>query len=398
VFATLTKKTLRTIMAIKGLTDKSDRNDRSILGRIEIKVFKGDRMTGSKGQSNTRAGVTLQKDYRITTANTRLRKLLEAAYGKANEQGDILTDVLNVYFPFEESDRTFATSMKSFSASGLEIVCDRETISKEVQQMKDDKGNIHRPIIECSKPCFVAGQPVSVQCPKGCKAGGEFYFYIRELFDADIMTPCLMTVHGYSDIDYIGNRLETLQAEIGSITNSPFPSFQTRHKIPFTLTRAKIGIKRPVVSGRDDGYKRTGKKADGETWAVEINPDTRYMELLRAWRLADELKRMNIALPSKALAGLLQGDAAAIQYIDVDVVESVAVKALPVAIQERQITSEEWAIAKHLFEENNWTKNATIRLLQECFAVEKASLLTIEQLRRLEAIAVDPDEREYWQT
>lgn len=377
-------------MVIKGLTDRIERSDRSVLGRIEIAVFKGDR------KSQNSAGKTLEQNYRIVTSNLRIRKLLAAAYAQPNANGDIITDQINIYLPFDEPDRTFVTSMKAFSLSGPEVVCDRETISYECVPTKDEKGNVHRPIVPCNKPCPVVGQPISVACPRGCKPQGEFFFYIRELFDADFLVPCRMTVRGYSDIDYIGLRLEQLQQEIGSITNSPFPSFPTRHKVPFVLTRASVAIKRPLMDTVTDNgkkeYIRTGKKTNGETWAVEINPHPDYMELHRAWRLADEMRRLQLVLPQKAIAGLLQGNPDAINCIDVEVVSTPALPPSP----PKTISREQQKLLFDLFRDNNWEMTWLKTLLQEKYGYTASNEILESQLQELEAIACDPDERNYW--
>lgn len=295
---------------IKGLTDQH--LDQNILGRIEITVFKGDR------KSERTAGKSLETQYRIVTNNPRFKKLLRV-YGKPDSNGDILTDEIRVIFPFDEPERTFATAMKSYSASGLEVVCDREIISQKMVQETDAKGNVFRPIRQCSEPCPVADQPIGFQCPNRCQPTGELYFYIRELFEVGLMVPAKMTVHAYSDITYVSTQLERMRYELGSITNSPFPCYVTQHKVPFTLTRSEVQIKRPVVAGKQEGYKRTGKKAPGTAWAVEISPDENYLNLLQAWKQAQEMQRMQISLPQSAIAGLLNCDPTAI--IDVQVVE-----------------------------------------------------------------------------
>lgn len=371
-------------MAIVGLTNKEEWSDRDILGRIEISVFKGAR------KSDRGAGKSLDERYRIVTNNQRLKKLLSSLYGAPDANGDILTDTINVVFPFDEPERTFETAMKAYSGSGLQVVCDRSIISQEAVEERDRRGNIFMPVKPCNKPCPVAGQPMGFKCSKGCSPTGMLYFYIRELFECSLMSPCKMTLRAYSDITYISSRLEALQSEIGSITNSPFPCFRTRHKVPFTLTRSEIEIKRPVVSSKQDGYKRTGKKADGKTWAVEINPDPDYMNLLQAWKLAEEMKAREISLPSTAIAGLLGGNAEAIECIDVDVIPPQSHTLMPSTITDKE--------RKELFRvfvnQNQWTTEAVKCLLIEKYSYTSTTEIMSTQYQQLLNDAVNYELRD----
>lgn len=373
-------------MAIRGLTDRRG-SDRSILGRIEITVFKGARKVNI--QNRKKAGESLGDKYRIVCTNPRLLKILKAAYGKPDQNGDILTDTLNVIFPFDEGDRTFNTSMVAYSHSGLDVVCDRHTITQESVQVKDGKGNIFRPIKPCSKPCPVADQPMGFECPKGCKPTGVLYFYLRELLEVDLMVPCKLTVNSYNDITYLSSRLEALKEEIGSITNSPFPCFRTRHKVPFTLTRSQITIKRPVVGTKEEGYKRTGKNANGTTWAVEVNPDHEFMILLQAWRMAEEMRNRQIQLPQRAITGLLGGDPAAVSYIDVDIVPTQE-QPSPISLMPSPINTEERRELFTIFlNENEWTKEAFQAMLNDEYGYTKTTEIMSHQIEDIKANAKD---------
>lgn len=374
-------------MAIKGLTDKRE-SDRSILGRIEITIFKGARKVSTRDRR--KAGESLGEKYRIVCSNPRLLKILRSTYGEPDANGDILTNTLNVIFPFDEADRTFNTSMVAYSHSGLDVVCDRHTITQESVQVKDGEGNIFRPIKPCSKPCPIADQPMGFQCPKGCKPTGVLYFYLKELLEIDLMTPCKMTVHSYNDITYISSRLEALKEEVGSITNSPFPCFRTRHKVPFTLTRSQITIKRPVVGSKEEKYRRTGKNANGTAWAVEINPDHEFMNLLQAWRMAEEMRNRQIQLPQRAIAGLLGGNAQAVQYIDVDVIPNNQSTETHL-LMPPTIDSEQWVeIVKH-FTSSGWNTTGLRELLNNQYGYTRGSEILTTQVSEIKAIATNPE-------
>ena len=205
-------------MAIVGLTD--NRNDYRMLGRIEISVFKGDR----KPATGYGFGKDLNQKLRIATSNQVAATTLKQSrkYGHPNENGDFLADSINIYLPFDEVERTFSTNMKAYSASGLEIVCNRYTISKECIPTKDAKGNVFRPIVDVSKECPMRGRGIGEECPNKCVKEGKLYFYIQELMAVDMMYPVCLTTHSYEDLTYLTDTLTQFKEMIGSITDSPF--------------------------------------------------------------------------------------------------------------------------------------------------------------------------------
>lgn len=387
-------------MAIKGLTDTSSRQDRGILGRIEVKVFKGARKTAKM------AGRSLDEKFRIVTANPHIIRILSKFYGRQDENGDFHTENLNVYFPFELPERTFKTEMKNYSASKLERICDREFISMECTQIKDERGNVHNAQNNCHKPCPIAGTQFSVKCPHGCSVQGELFFYIKELFDADLMVASQITCHAYADLTYISDRLEMLSMELGSITSSPFPCFQTRHKIPFILSKTKVSGKRPVF----ENGKRTGKNAAKEDWMITINPDNEWMERRRAWGLAEQIRSMNLELPPETALHLLQGKIDKLSTVEL-IEQAVPRKnngilaghhqdpslpLLPTSIENRTITKEEWLELRNQFLTQGWEIKAIERMLFQTYPIERVGELQAEYIPTLKKMSFDEKQKVYW--
>ena len=305
-------------MPIVGLTDQS--KDINALGRIEVSVFKGDR------KSEKAAGKDLKNLLRITTTNKVITPLLKG-YSLPNADGDYFTESLNIYLPFDEVERTFNCSMKAHSASGLEIVCDRHTISKRCIPTTDAKGNTWRPLQNVEEVCPMRDKGFTGECPNKCVKEGQFYFYIRELLDRDLMLPGRITVHGFEDLTYLNTKLTEYQELIGSLTRSPFPAHQYRHKIPFILSRAEVPIKRPIVQKSGNDYLRTGKKTNGTTWALTLQIDPAWMDLYRRWQMMEEMKFRQLPVSQSAVLGLLRGDTS---IIDAEVISEIpSPKALP---------------------------------------------------------------------
>lgn len=306
-------------MPIRGLTAREQSDDISSLGRVEISVFKGKR----KGNS---IGTDLGQYLRIATNNRMAQLMLKqsGSYGTPDENGDFITDRLNIYLAYDDPEKTFQTNMKAYDASGLKVVCDRHTICKKRVETSDTKGNIFRPIKDVSEQCPLRNSDsLAEKCPNDCNKEGNFYFYIKELLDKDMMLPCVLTTHSFQDLTYLTDTLFMWKETIGSIELSPFPAMQYRHHIPFVLTRTEVKIKRPVVSGG----LRTGKKADGKHFALSLQVDPIFMELHRKWRMMQELESRNMVVSSATVMGLLSGNAETI--IDVESVVIEQPKQLP---------------------------------------------------------------------
>jgi hypothetical protein len=299
-------------MAIIGLTDQ--RKGFDSLGRIEISVFKGGR------KSERSAGADLKNLLRITTTNKVVPHILKQ-YSPPDSNGDYFAEALNIYLPYDEVDRTFNCSMKLHSASGLEIVCDRHTISKRCTPETDAKGNVWRPLVDVEEPCPMRDKGFAGECPNKCVKEGQFVFYIRELLDRDLMLPARLTVHGFEDLTYLTTKLAEYAAMFGSLTRSPFPAHQYRHKIPFILSRTEVAIKRPIVQKSGSDYLRTGKKTSGTTHALTLQIDPIWMDLYRRWQLIEEMKFRQLPISQSAVLGLLRGDTS---VIDAEVVREIS--------------------------------------------------------------------------
>lgn len=315
-------------MPIAGLTDKQE--SFSALGRLGYGVFKGTRkVKGKKRNAQGEEyeyegyGEDLQTRLRITVNNPALSPILRQHYGQPDESGDFLTQQVRIYLPFDEVERTFSTAMRGYRASGIEVVCDRRRISQQMQMVEDNFGK-HRKLAPCDKPCPMAGQPLSMKCEYQCVAEGQLFFYIKEVLDANCMVAGRITLHSYEDIEYIDTTLRQYKEALGSITNSPFPIPQFRHKIPFILSRVRVPIKRPVMEKK----KRTGKSSDSFTWAVDLQIDPTYMHLHAAWQEVQERVKWQLPVSKITVAGLLRGDTSAMQVIDAEVVDIPASRPL----------------------------------------------------------------------
>jgi hypothetical protein len=390
-------------MPIAGLTGRP--KEFSTVGRIDISVFKGRRKTA------TRAGTDLETHLRIATTNPTAAKILREYYGEPDGNGDFLTETINVYLGFDDVNKTFWTGMRKFSASGLELECDRHTIYKRCIPYTDDKGNRWRPVVDVQEVCPMRDKGFSGDCPNECVKEGRLTFFIKEILDQDLMLPVKLTVHGYTDITHIDERLPSLFDELGSLTTSPFPSILTRNKIPFVLSRVKVRNKRPGMkeNGQDARgkklYKRTGTKSDDWTWAIDIQCDPYWMELRRKWQLVQELRSYGRQLPGQTIASLLNGDASTV--IDVEAttvaeplalpthsstveIESVSSELLSAPASDRYLNNPQLDLLENLFEQNEWDEESVSAMLQREFEVAELNELKADDYEKVYAIASSP--------
>jgi hypothetical protein len=295
-------------MAIVGLTDKQ--SDYQILGKPKVKVFKGSKKTSKrKGDKEVYYfGSDLGKLLRISTEDPIAANFIRKYYGNNPHQGDFLVEAINIYLAFDEPDRTFATIMRAFDASGLKQECNRQTINQKVVSRQDGKGNKYRQLQECNEQCPVFGKSMAEKCPHECQKEGTLYFYIREMLDANIMIPCALTTHSFEDLVGITGYLTQIYQKFGALGRSPFFCQKFKHKIPFILYRSQVSIKRPVID--KDTSLRTEKKAEGKTWALtlQIHPD--FLDLYDKWQAIEGMKQMQVAIAPRTVAGLLAGDSA----------------------------------------------------------------------------------------
>ena len=313
-------------MPIAGLTDNTNQI------KPEIKIFKGEPKTGNG--SDTRPGKDLNELLRISTSNPVAQSIFrqDGRYGKQKPSGDFVARQVHIYFPYPKAADCFLTNMKGFDKSGLKIVCDRHTISKEVEILDID-GNKHRHIKSVQKECPLRNLPLGAKCPNDCKQTGQLLFLERLNFDKDMMFMGQCTTHSYEDLVRLTQKLSHWEEFFGGdLAHSPFPSPMTRFHIPFIIERVEVDIKRPVLTGKDQGYKRTGKKADGKTWALDIYPDPEWMVIFSAWQQWQSAQAMKGKLPKGAIAQLVGRD----DLIEAEV-EEVAPQALPPSPDERKI-------------------------------------------------------------
>jgi hypothetical protein len=300
-------------MAIAGLTNRSF----NPLGRIEVTAFKGTRKKKGitkDGREYEGYGEDLNSRIRLTTDNKVVSNILSQNYGKPDGNGDFLTESLRIYLPFDEVERTFATSMSAYKGSGLEVMCDRTNILKKCVMLEDKKGQYRSLIDVQDTPCPMAGKSLSMKCQHGCTAQGQLFFYVKELLDSDLMIAGKLTLHSYEDVAYIDTKLREFEEVLGTITNSDFPCSQYRHKIPFILSRTQVKIKAPII----EGGLRTGKKGDRVIWAMSLTVDPQYMKLRRAWMEMQERVNRQLPVSQSVVKGLLRGDTSVMDYIDVE--------------------------------------------------------------------------------
>lgn len=354
-------------MPIKGLTDNSSYDSRP---PIDIAVFKGDRKTDPK-----RPGKDLGTLLRVRTSNKIARAALlnsMSGCGKPDSNGDLVVEKINVYFPYNTAEKVFPTAMKLFDASSFRLACDRHTIYQEKVEVKDENGDSWSRIENTDKPCPLRDNPEVWKCPNGCSKNGELLFYVRELADIDMMLLSRLTTHGFEDISRISHQLRHWEGVFGSLAASPFPCPQTRFYIPFVLQRVEVPVKRPVLTGKEDGYKRTGKKAEGTTGALDIYPDPEWMKLYGLFQQHEFAQKMGLKASMQAIARLVGSD-----FIDA---EAVPVASLPPAKDEREAFYKEIAQLRQKLE---ISKDSLREICQGEYGKSSAAEMSVEELRSL---------------
>jgi hypothetical protein len=395
-------------MPISGLTSFTEESNPvyDLLGVADVKCYKGKRKTGTG--EYTRPGADLQDKIRIaTTHRSAIRTLKEAGnYGQPNEEGDFIVDQINLYLALEDPDLTFDCNMKPFDGSGPLLLCDRNTIYKEAKTITTHKGK-RRTLVSCDKPCPLRGTD-SWDCPNECKPDGVLHFYIRELLDSDLMVHCQFEMKAYGDVPNIIKQVRAIKKEFGSLTQSPYPCYWTRHKIPLVLSRVERSRNRPATKLKPEDqwkkpgkkeYEYTGKKGLAEFWDLDLQVDSVWMDWYRKRQLAEELISRGINPTKEVIVGLMTGD----ETIDVRAIASstaVEAKALPPVVSEvvpesvtliptarkdRGATAAMLDQLESAFDENGWTENAIAQLLQH---YQIADLGQISQEQRLELMMI----------
>ena len=276
---------------IFGLTD--DDTIAQTLPRVDFILFKGQKKqekTTKEGKKYQVFGRDLQDKFRLETKDTYLSKLIL----KKNQT--IYIEQLTILLASEEIERSFSTAMTLYDASGLLQKCDRQTIYAKTDYYTDPFGHKRRQLKSCNQPCPV--KDTNSECPYKCKQEGVLLFYIPELLDAGLNKLGKLTLHSFTDIIGISQQLQKIKSQFGSISRSPFPSPNTFNKIPLLLYRNEVKIKRPIIK---DGL-RTGKKAEGTTWAVQLAIHPNFVKQWQSYQIAKELHQCGHVPPPALLS------------------------------------------------------------------------------------------------
>lgn len=239
-------------------------------------VSKGARKQGSVGRDLN------SELLRVTPCNHMVGNILKRHYGvQPDENGDLLLPYLNIFLSSDKIEETFDCSMKLWSASRLEMVCDRQCVRQKIENYTDMFGNPRTRMREVNEPCVIADQELGVQCPRGCTQEGVLTFYIAELAKNGINQLAKMTLKAWTDLEGVNAQLEEIEEIYGSIKSAQIPSEELGNMIPLILGRSIVKIKRPVLemSGGKPVYsevngkvaKRTGKKTEATHWAISIS-------------------------------------------------------------------------------------------------------------------------------
>lgn len=376
-------------MAITGLTtQKSTTNS---LGRIEIKIYKGGR------KSPKAAGRDLGEKLRIVTSNQTARAVLTEVYGKPTEftetvgnppkalkEWDFIVDSIEFYLPYGKPEKNCDPQMRKYGKNGLEIVCDRESISFRNTETTDTKGNVFCTPTTEKEPCPVKGQSFAVNCPYGCNKQGTLFLYVKALADRDLWLPAQLVFTGFTDITYVSQELNAIANLIGHLSQADFFCPVYRHHVPYILRRQTVKLNRSIHEKRSDAeaketgekYRRTGAKMKSTTWALSISVMPKYFEL------RDIAKRMEVATkwglqpePSMIRGFLAQQG---VDVIDAEVVQQAQLApSVDVEAVHQQLTVE----SSELMKTFGWTADMGRKYLEEKFGVRSRQLLTPEQLQ-----------------
>jgi|GEM_PF-3697503 len=346
-------------------------------------VFKGSR------KRSNQFGTDLNQLLRVEPMSDRVRKIIKHSYPDAqvDNNGDILLSELRIFM----ATPAFDSWMQKFSATGLEIKCDRHTILEKSEQMLDRYGNIRNHMKPCGEACPMRDDPLGVECSLGCTHSGRLMFYIYDLFLEGIEKPCYLDTHSWKDIQSIPAQLELVMERYGSIKTAMCPTF--RNQIVFTLSRSQVDIKRPMtdksktytIPGTNQTKPcRTGKKTDGTTWALSLDLCPEWTQEFNNWNLATQVRAMGYAPAQHLLEGIIDVSARVVN----------AVPVLPPAVEEEtveQVMSEQDRHDfKVLLAKNGWGVNIAQEVKKQ-FGVERPGLVPSSRIDELYAIAEDAE-------
>jgi hypothetical protein len=209
-----------------------------------------------------------------------------------------------------------------------------------------------------------------------------------------------------------------IQEELGSLTQSPYPCYWTRHKIPLILSRVQRSRNRPTTAEKPKDqwkkpgkkeYEYTGKKSPSKFWDLDLQVDPVWMDWYRKQQMAEELIRRGINPTKEVIVGLMTGDVT----VDIKTIASsitVEAKALPPVVSEvvpesvtliptarkdRGATAAMLEQLENAFDENGWTENAIAHLLQH-YQITDLEQISQEQRLELMMIASNQDAARQW--
>ena len=269
-------------MPINGINDPQTLT--RIQPRVDFRLYKG-----AKKEKN-RFGKDLHNLFRLETKNEQIKRLLPQNYPIKNTVDAFLLEWITILPAYNSIDRAFDCAMELHNASGLIHKCDRSSIYLQMQEYQDPFGHKRKRAISSNKPCPVAG--TLEDCPHKCSKTGNLYFYVPELLEAGLNRLGCLSVHSYSDLVGITQKLQAYEQQFGSIKTPPFASPQTFNLIPYKLSRTKIKIKRPILNNG----KRTGKKAEGTTWAVQLEILPSWLVQWQNYQRLSEIQQLGFAL------------------------------------------------------------------------------------------------------
>ena len=262
-----------------------------------------------------------------------------------------MVDSLTIFAYSPRIDECFVSYMREWGKKGLIRQCDRQTIQAEMLTRTDIHGQTLDVLAKCDKPCPLQDEEsFSVACPKGCKQEGIFYFHIPELIAGGISMPCSLTTHSWLDVTEEGiyGQLQAIEEEFGSIKFAPqdFQLGEFGNKIPLVISRYRQAIKRPMLDSNNkitiagqQVAKRTGGKADGETYPIQVNVHPAWRRAFLSWQQAQAVQALGYRPDPK----LLQD--AGLQFVDAEIVTEPL--ALPAADDWRK-GALDWAIKQGL--------------------------------------------------
>jgi hypothetical protein len=313
-------------------------------------LYKGERrekfISKKDGKEKLKAGKDINEKLRFEPYSNHARLAMLAAYpdAKKDHNGDILLDEIDIFAAFDSVDETFKVQHQRWDSTGLAATCDGNKIVQTRELYTDDFKHKRTRMIPCGKPCPIANKPLGAICPNECKQEAELVFYIPQLVDAGVGLPVKMTLHAWSDLESVSDCLAAISKELDQIRTenginpdsniklSPFLCGSPGNVILLKLNRNKDKIRRPIM---ENGL-RTGKKTEGEVWAISISFHPAYLAVLRQWQNAIAFSK--ITLPY-APTGLLEQ------------VRLTPIAALPAAQTEIQIIDAETITT------DNWKTN-----------------------------------------